>query len=794
MLKKIVQKYIAFITRYYLPLLLLIGIVTWYSFPSAMHLFRQIQTDFKLLLPEDYESVKLFEEMQSHFGSLKSIQLIIETQDPQKLKETLPKFAAFVETHPEVKEVEYRKRGYEFFDQHKLFYPSYEDLEDFQDRLDRRIQREKLGGLFFSLEEEKPDDCEDLKGKYTTIGGGKLTSPYFTDKNETVFALGITPKSEAYDVGFFKRFTFEIKNKISAFDFARHDPTAKISYMGGVIGNVVEYDALMRDLRVAGTISGIAILLLIAFYFRGFRSLIFLSVPLACGILWNFAIAAKTVGHLNIITSFLFSILFGLGIDFGIHLNSRYNEERHQGKNVTEALLPMLLYTGRSCFTACTTTAVAFAVLMINDFKGFSEFGNIAGIGIMVAFLASLLVLPLLLILEEKIPFLRRKNFHVASWKLTALTRLSDPFLFRVTIVATLLLGASALFLRFHYDFSTLSAQNEELLQTKQLYWKINPHKASPSVVLVHSKEEALAVEKAVNQMAEKETSLVFHARSLYSLVPNDQRKKIPLLRSIHRLLDNDLLEKTIGDDKREEYAGLKASALATPFTLQDIPKSIQEVFLDKKTEEQNQLVYIFIDPEIDLKDGEKAIALREEIWNIHTDEGKTFHAISSSIIFADVLRVMIHDAPVAIILSLITIVLLLFLDFQNIKKCFVTLLPLFVGVVWMLGLMVLLKEHLNFFNTIALPVVLGIGIDNGVHLFHRFQEEGYRNFHRVLTTTGSSIVMTSLTTALGFSGLIFAHHGGLNSLGVVATVGVLCCLFAALISLAPILAKLWKD
>jgi predicted RND superfamily exporter protein len=110
-----------------------------------------------------------------------------------------------------------------------------------------------------------------------------------------------------------------------------------------------------------------------------------------------------------------------------------------------------------------------------------------------------------------------------------------------------------------------------------------------------------------------------------------------------------------------------------------------------------------------------------------------------------------------------------------------------------MTGIMGAVGLDLNFFNMIVLPVMLGIGIDAGVHVFHRFQEEGYNNLPRVMTTTGGSIVMTTLTTAAGFSGMVFAHHKGLSSIGIAAIIGLMSILAINLLFFPAILSTIWK-
>ncbi|MFH1830543.1 MAG: MMPL family transporter [Pseudomonadota bacterium] len=798
MLEKVVTAYTKFFIRFYIPIAILLIALTWFCFPKVIAIFKNIQTDFASLLPDNYASVQRFNEVTDLFGSLKNLTLVIETKNSEKLKTAIPNFANYLETDESVDKVEWRKPGYDFFNKHKLFFPSVEDLVDLRDRIDRRIQREKLGGLYISFEDEGEDEkttFDDLKEKYASTYSGKITSEFYTNDDETVFLVNLNPKGEKLDVAYYKDFAAKIKDRIAKYNLEQYDPTAKIHYTGGVITSAHEYDSLIRDLRLAGIVSGTLMLLLVILYFRHLRAVLFVFLPLGCGLIWNFAIAYYAIGHLNMTTAFLFSIISGLGIDFGILLNSRYSEERVAGRDLAGAIYAMLLYTGRSSFTACFTTAAAFLVLIINDFKGFTEFGFIAGTGVIVILAAYFLILPVMRTIEEKLPFLRRKTYMVTDLRLACLTKLPRrKMLYGMAGVLVLAVISASILLRFDFNFANIRAPNAALEKAQELEHFVNPQKAIPSVVLVHNKEDAQTAKKAIEGVRDANPkTLIDSARNVYSLVPEKQKEKIPTMREIKKLLDDETIEKLVKGGDKEKIDGLKGSAEANPFTIEDVPGAIKDYFVDKKTGEQNQLVFIFLKSEVDLKDGKLAMALAKDIRDIRSDTGKTYHAVSSSVLFADVLTVMLADSPKAIALSLLAIAILLLIDFRNIKYSLVSMIPLIAGVCIMLGIMGISRLQLNFFNMIVLPVMLGIGIDCGVHIFHRFQEEGYTNLPKVMTTTGSSIVMTTLTTAAGFSGMVLAHHGGLSSIGLAAIVGLLSILAVNLLFFPSILSSIWK-
>jgi len=779
------------------PLLIIIIGITYFAFPHVVMLFKNIQTDFKSLLPKNYDNVQRMEKVSKLFGNRKNMEIILETKNAEATKKFIPKLSRYIESDPDVERVYWQKPGYDFFDEHKLFFMSKSDLKDLSERIDRRIQREKLGSMYIDFDDDssKKDTFGDIKNKYSKKFSGKITSRYFTNNAENVFIVVVFPKSRDIDVKYFKKFGTRIKKMVAKFDIQKYDSTAKAHYTGGIITFVHEYDSLIRDLKIAGTISSITILLLILIYFRTFRSILFVSIPLTCGIIWNFAIDHLVIGHLNMTTAFIFSILFGLGIDFGIHFNARYDEERRNGATLNEALFTMLQKTGRASLTAAITTAAAFLVLSINDFKGFSEFGVIAGVGILVALISYIVILPPMLAMEEKLSILRRKKFPKEGWKIifpAGFAPQRTSYIFVIMSIVGIILAAA--FLHFNYNFTNLRAPSPDIDKAQQLDRKVSPNRAVPSLILVHSKKEAKDAEQAVKILRDKNSdTLINYTASIYDLIPEHQAEKIPFMRNIKKLLTDDTMNKLIKGRDKEKIEGLRKSANANPFTIKDIPKEFKKKFLANGEDINNQLVYIFLKPSVDLKDGKLAIKLADDIRDIPAPSGHVYHAISSSIIFANVLSLMIKDSSKAIAMSFIIVFILLFFDFKSFKTAAITMIPLIGGVCVMLGTMTILGMSFNFFNMIVLPVIFGIGIDNSVHFFHRYQEENYDDMEKVLSTTGGAIIMTTLTTAAGFFGMCFAHHKGLFSIGTSASIGMLACLMATIIFFPALLKILMK-
>ena len=152
-----------------------------------------------------------------------------------------------------------------------------------------------------------------------------------------------------------------------------------------------------------------------------------------------------------------------------------------------------------------------------------------------------------------------------------------------------------------------------------------------------------------------------------------------------------------------------------------------------------------------------------------------------------------LEEGRIAMLAAIIVILLVLLVDFKKPLVSFLTLIPLVTGLSLTLGAMWLLGEKLNYINMIALPVIIGIGVDDGVHFIHRYMDEGRGRLKEAASSVGHAMLMTSLTTMIGFGSLMFYLMRGMASMGLVLFLGVGLC-FIVTVTLLPALVSIFEN
>ncbi|MCK4957020.1 MAG: MMPL family transporter, partial [Candidatus Cloacimonetes bacterium] len=190
----------------------------------------------------------------------------------------------------------------------------------------------------------------------------------------------------------------------------------------------------------------------------------------------------------------------------------------------------------------------------------------------------------------------------------------------------------------------------------------------------------------------------------------------------------------------------------------------------------------------------------KESVWNLEFLERfksqmeKLDERITGMpLVFYVLLDIVGQDGKKAAIFAIIIIFLLLLLDFRNIKFALIAMIPLVAGAIWMMGIMQLLGLKLTLLNIMGLPLILGIGVDDGVHILHRYSVEAKGNIPKVFTSTGKAVLITSLTTMLAFGSLKFATYRGLGSLGIALFIGVGAC-FVVTVTLLPAILQIMEN
>lgn len=800
--------------------IVLLGLlIAFFTAPRAVKLLSSIKTDLINLLPDDYPAVKFNNLIKKKFDRRSSLYLIIHSPDRDANFKAMQAANDFLlkELKDDIDYIETKKNGFEYFDENKLLLIDLKDLYEIKEKLADRISKKKLGALYIDFEDEEADSKNSESGfqslvtKYKEEFTQGVRSPYKTNDTGTVYVLDIYPKNTDASLKFFKQFGEKVQGVSARFPFTQYHPDMTYGFAGAIVTRVDQYNALIDDLKQAGIVSGAAIFVLLYLYFGLFTArpkgarfvlsflfqlapVIAVFIPMVISTLASFWFCSWFFDGLNVVTSFLFAIIFGLGVDVGIHLITRYFQDRRRGIDLNEIHRTLVKKTGKSCAIGILTTVASFYILTINDFRGFSEFGWIAGHGLVIALLSYLIIFPSIILFFDR---------HSLFWIKSDETKAHDskrkwvPFAKPILAVFVLLLALSAIDLRglqFEWDFSKLQLKLDHREKQKALLLETSGRVNSPAAYLLSSEVEARKLRKILRERQAKdtETPTIQFFRSFYDMVPFDQDEKMAVLGQIRHMLEDDALNSAKDDEKKMIEEFKDSIGKTKKLSVDKVPQEIYELFWGNTGDRSASIAYAMPLAHLQLGNGNIAREFYHDVHRIDT-LGKSFYALSDAMVFAEVLQTLFRDSQKAILFALLVIALMIAVDLRNLKRTVLVIGALLCGLLWMLGLMALFDLKLNFYNMIIIPAMIGMGVDNSVHVLHRFLEEKRENMIHTLKTSGGAALMASFTTMLGYAGLCVTRHPGLESIGWMALVGMGTCLVASL-CLLPLCLQLFDS
>ena len=784
-----------FAYRHYKIILVVSILLTAFSSIFVYRLGRKLETDLVALIPENYQSVQTLNEIKQRVGGVGSLVVLVQSPEfeaNRRFAEDLAQELQDEKYETYINFVDY-KRDAEFYRKNALLFMETDDLDEILTRIDDYIVQEKLklSPLYISLDEEEAVlDFSDIEAKYRTGENGDET--YYTNPDRTILALEAMAAGTVSNIGFAKDMQKVIQQAVKKVNPRAYHPQMLIEYGGPFKNKIDEYDTILSDVRSTLIFGIMGIVALLTFYFRQPLAAFFVAVPLAMGLIWAFAITYWVIGNLNTMTAFLFVILFGLGIDFGIHMFARYLEVRMDKTDVRKSIETMLSQTGQAILTAAITTSIAFFSLTLTDFRGFSEFGFIVGTGIVMSLVSMTTVLPAVLVLaDQRFMWIRMRHVWGHNWGGSRGHFPYPKLVIAGALLLTIYLGIHLRDIDFEYDFTNLRSNLPASVKVKQKMTtipKYGSESQSYGIVLADSKAEldeiVAALEKKIAE--DDSTPTIDKVKTLWTEL-RGQDEKLELIGEIRTLADGEGA-KLIRGTQKAKLDSLRDLLDVERLAVEDLPENLLRKF---ETIDGSQAYFAQILPSVQLRDGKNAIAFAEDSHEIQTESGKVFYSSSSNIIFADMLLLMLRDSPRAISLTVIVVFLILLTDFRSLRSALLVIFPLACGTVWMCGSLYLQDLKLNFYNMVALPTIIGMGIDNGVHLYHRYREVGPGSMPVVLRSTGGAMFISMLTTMIGFFCLMMATHPGLNSIGRLALIGLLTCFVTAVLVLPAILEVL---
>ncbi|MBN1351334.1 MMPL family transporter [candidate division KSB1 bacterium] len=740
------------------------------------------------LLPSDQPSIRNLEEISKKAGGIGYLTIAIEGDEVNELTRFADSLHNRIQNLPEILFI-YFKNDLEFIRRYALLYVSESELLKIQQELEERIDREraKLNPFYMDLLEEEQEKSDTTDIFQTALDKyAYLNREYLMNKDQDLLVILVKPRDVAANLAFTKNLIGSIESHIHALTPETFGKGVNVSLSGRYASGLRDNITIKKDLRFTSILSAILIFLSLNFIFKKRRTFVVIGLPLVMGLSWAFGLTYLLIGELNLVTTFLVAILLGLGIDFGIHFFKRYLEFRRY-QVPEEAVVSMITSAGVSSLTASLTTSSAFFSLIFTEFKGFHHFGIIAGFGIILTYLAYLLVFPSLIILWERLSPIDNSNTHTIPRIEQAIRCFRSNSGIRILAYVVVLLIPFLIFFSTHlsleYDFHKLGSLSEEERVLKDRINNIFNMPLSPTIIAVGSPEEADRTIKGIKQYIKSGNTTLKAVQDIRSLVPTYQQEKIAIIKRIKTLAQDDIFD-FLSDDKKQIFQQLKSFLDVEPLTIDKLPNYLTQNF--KSIINPNE-EFVLIYPAIELGNGKELLRYANDIEHIRID-GKPLRACAEGLVFSDILRLMARDGTVAIILTLFIIILIIWLDFRKINYVALLLAPIAYGMLGMFGIMGLFDIRFNFLNVVTIPVILGISVANTIHFLHRYMEE--RSLNDAFHHTGMAMFMTTLTTIIGFGSLIFARHHGLRTIGVVAVLGLTTNLVSCFI-IMPLLIKL---
>ncbi len=799
-----------------LTISVLLAVVAGYN---ALHL--KIDTDIASLLPSSYPTVKALDQMKDSVGSGTALVVAIKSpsfkdnlafaNDLIKNADTLfdrktgEKFVERVEFHKNTKIIK----------DNALYLATDSELDAIKKYLNDEIRsaKEKASPFYVDLgmdESASSDTSNKNISKFLDAYDQLIPKEYPINSDSTVMSVSFFPSGSSSDLSFIRDMYSQFRKLITRMNPGKYNPQMTVRAGGRLERHMYEINSIMRDVfnSFASGITGVMVLVIGYFFFKKYvnyrmgakedqrhglwshiiRSpvpLLVIGLPLIISLCYTFGIAYFVLGKLNTMTSVLFVILFGMGIDYGIHFYARYLEIRSTGKNVYASMMQTYDTMGGAIITSALTTAVSLYILMAAQFKGFSEFGFISGNGILLSLFSMMFILPAIIVLCERYGLiLLNKNARQSI-----LDKKPHRYPFSRTIVVVGLLVSAVVLLNykdlsFQYDFGKLEPTFPKYESFNNLVSGINGStKRNPAYIMADNPSDVVKVVKELRKRMKADTlsPTILDVEALQERFPPTDsvaHAKLEKIAKIRQLLNDPFVK----DQKNKNLDKLRQAAQTQkPLPLKDIPDYLKERFMTKSGKIGN---FVIVYPSVGLSDGRNSIAFKQDVGKVTIDNGKTFYAASTSLVAADMLQLMLSESPYMVTATFILIVVLIYLSFRSVGWTLIALLPLVVGLIWTFGFMMILGLQFNFYNLVVLPAILGIGEDSGVHLAARYREEGKSSMWNVLSSTGQHITMGSVTTMLGFSGLLFTDHPGLISIGALATIGIGMTLVSALVFL----------
>lgn len=624
--------------------------------------------------------------------------------------------------------------------------------------------------------------------------------------------------------------------------------TAKIT---GEVG--LEHDEMAGMSKGTFTASIFSVVLVCGILLIAYRSWLLMVatlLTLALGMIFCGLFAAVAVKQLNVISVAFAVSNIGLGVEYAIHFCLRYRDNLDMnGNQKLNAIRSAVLETSASLILCAVTTSIGLYAFVPTNYQGVSELGLLAGSSLFICLFITLSVLPVLLKILPTPPIHQLKSGEEpgASKMTLLLAKFTLHYAKPITLL-TLLLAMASTYLVFQVktDFNPINLRDPHSESVSAFKELLKERISSPMTLTVLAKDAAEAKVMQKN-LASLET--VDKAISLFDFVPDDQESKLSIIDDMAMTLgpqSQSFPQLKTGTDPKASILSMiaaidanlpKKTKPADIETLKTFKHELQDVLIELNTRFQpdrgvfiekiqtsllgtlptvmNQLLTGFQAEEVDIEgipadikerwlspDGLYRIQLYPKQDLNDLDNLQAFitevqaiapNATDLPVMYWESMKAVVAAFEQAIIIALVSITLLLLVIRRSIVDTLLVMTPLVLAGLFTMATTVFTGTPINYANIIALPLLMGLGVDNGIHMVEKLHHSLAEDQNIYQSSTARGMFYGALTTIFSFVGLAFSTHPGIASMGLVITIGIfwiMACTFIILPAISKLVLK----
>jgi hypothetical protein len=538
------------------------------------------------------------------------------------------------------------------------------------------------------------------------------------------------------------------------------------------------------------------------------KLLISIIIVLGLTVLITLGVASAVGWTLNRFSVLLLGIMMGVNADYLIHLASASVDHR-RGASVLRWIVLISRKTGKGMAFSLWTTAAAMVGLLFSGFPGFQSFGGLFLIGLLVNYLLTFTLFFLLLdwILPDfsKIPAKPLNPPTAAEFssvrKTAALTALS----WRVGLLLFLAVwgGWAVSGLSFRYDLSGLEPRSSDQLEFSDLYYNTVNYldTIEPAFLLLDDTDNAREAYEHILELRDQGSGFtkVRRIESLVHRIPADSTdlaERVGLIRDLRELwLDaNGALRVAANWEPEEQTYLIQALHAETSLTADSLSYRLNRRFFDERG---SSLPIIALYPDNSLSSPEQSLDFKNDSGRLQLPDGTVHYTVSSALMASSVLELLRSELPGILLLALIGMFLGAWMAFGHLTPALWSSLATLGGFGLTFALLSLIGFELHLYNVVALPLLIGIGIDSSIHLMHTLRDtlSANRPWTDVSHSTLIYVSASALTTMLGFFGFLWIGYRGLMDLAVLAMLGTLAILLYTTLLLNTLFAwHQWRN